>query len=483
VKIPAIILLVLLSFNSYGLYAQDSTSLVNRIINFPDKLFGTLNQKSADYERKLQQKSTHYLQKLAKKEKRLKKKLLRTDSALAAKLFSNSDSLYAAMQQKAEQSAATTSRMNQVYNGHLDSMQTALQFLEQNKLLTAGDKIPGSLQSTLKQYESLQKNLNQTEQLQQLIQQRQQYLKAQLQKVGMVKELKALQKEVYYYQQQVREYKEIFEHPEKLERKLLQLANEFKPFKDFFAKYSLQGQLFGIPANYGTPQAIVGMQTRDQIQNLVRSQMSTSSLTQVDPRQYVQSQMQSAQAQIGQLKNNLNKLGLDGESGDMQMPDFSTNKQRGKTFLRRLEYGFNMQHHQSNAVLPSTSDLGLSVGYKLNDKSLISIGSCYKMGWGNGFKHIKFSNQGLGLRSNVDIKAKGKIWITGGYEYNYMHQFAKLSEISNPDIWQQSALVGISKKYKISKNKQRTIQVLYDFLAKRQSPQAQPLKFRLGYSF
>lgn len=105
------------------------------------------------------------------------------------------------------------------------------------------------------------------------------------------------------------------------------------------------------------------------------------------------------------------------------------------------------------------------------------------MGWGSGFRNLKITNQGVGLRSYIDIKAKGSFWISGGFEYNYMKEFEELTDIANPDIWQKSGLIGISKKYRIAKNKQGIIQLLYDFLAREQTPGGQSLKFRIGYRF
>src|SRR6201991_2267036 len=101
------------------------------------------------------------------------------------------------------------------------------------------------------------------------------------------------------------------------------------------------------------------------------------------------------------------------------MPDFKPNDQRTKTFWRRLEYGTNFQTTRNNYAFPTTSDLGLSVGYKLSEKSTIGIGASYKLGWGNGIQHIVFSSQGAGVRSFVDVRIKGSFSASGGLEYNY----------------------------------------------------------------
>ena len=117
------------------------------------------------------------------------------------------------------------------------------------------------------------------------------------------------------------------------------------------------------------------------------------------------------------------------------------------------------------------------------------------MGWGSGLQHgfkgIHLTNEGIGLRSYLDIKSpiksKGQllngVWISGGLEYNYLSSFRSLQELhSNIDVWQKSALLGISKKYKIGK-KEGNMQLLYDFLHNQQTPPGTALKFRVGWNF
>jgi hypothetical protein len=51
------------------------------------------------------------------------------------------------------------------------------------------------------------------------------------------------------------------------------------------------------------------------------------------------------------------------------------------------------------------------------------------------------------------------------------------------NAWQRSALIGVSKKYKISKKVKGEMKLLYDFLANQHLPVSQPVLFRLGYGF
>jgi hypothetical protein len=106
----------------------------------------------------------------------------------------------------------------------------------------------------------------------------------------------------------------------------------------------------------------------------------------------------------------------------------------------------------------------------------------YKMGLGNGWRNIRISHQGISLRSYADIKLKGSLWISGGYEQNYMSVFTTISQLQNRNAWQQSGLLGLSKKYKMGKKLNGKMQLLWDFLSYQQLPRTQPVIFRFGFS-
>jgi hypothetical protein len=140
--------------------------------------------------------------------------------------------------------------------------------------------------------------------------------------------------------------------------------------------------------------------------------------------------------------------------------------------------------------VPSTSDIAGTIGYRANDNLEAGIGLSYKAGLGT-LQHIQLSSQGMGLRSYMDWKAPfgskvkmlGNLYLTGGYEMNYNSAFKNIEQLKDYNAWQPSALIGVSKKYQVSKKLKGNIQLLYDFLAYRHVPVSQPVIFRLGYNF
>jgi hypothetical protein len=273
----------------------------------------------------------------------------------------------------------------------------------------------------------------------------------------------------------------MLEDPSKLEQKALELIKQLPAFQDFFRNNSALASLFRLPDNYGSTASLAGLQTRSSVQSLIQDRIASAG---PNATAMLQQNVQAAQAQLGKLKDKLNELGGGGGSEE-DLPDFKPNNQKTKSFLQRLEYGTNLQSQRSSNFFPTTTDLGLSVGYKLNDKSVIGVGASYKVGWGQDIRNINVTNQGVGFRSFADYKMKGSFFASGGFEYNYQQPFSSITEVKDLDSWQQSGLVGVSKIISLKSKtfKKTKMQLLWDFLSYQQRPQTQPLKFRVGYNF
>jgi hypothetical protein len=167
----------------------------------------------------------------------------------------------------------------------------------------------------------------------------------------------------------------------------------------------------------------------------------------------------------------------------MEMPDFRPNPQKTRSFLKRIEIGTNLQTTRASYFFPSTTDMGLSIGYRLNSRGTVGIGGSYKLGWGQSINHMKLSSQGASLRSFLDFQLKKSFYLSGGYELNYQQAFTSLSQLSAVSDWTRSGLVGISKIVSLKGRllKKTKVQLLWDFLSYSQLPKTNPFKFRVGY--
>lgn len=456
-------------------HSQDSSSLYNKVYNLPDKFFGAVNSKSDKFKQKLLRSTEKHLKKLSKQELKLQRRLARKDSAAAQQIFGDVNKRYDSLRNVLN---SPSGKMQNMYSGHLDSMQTALKFFNNNKVLGQSPEMQSKMQSVFKDYGNVKGKLNQTNFIQEQLKQRQQMLKQKLQNFGMVKEFKKYQEKVYYYRAQVDEYKNMFETPGKMEAALLKVANKIPAFSKFFNKHSELAGLFRLPGNDDPAmESIDGLQTRAMLTQEMEQRIGSGP----NAQGYMSQSIANAQSGLQETKNKLNQLGSAG--GDMDMPDFKPNTQKSKSFLNRLELGTNVQSSKGTSFLPVSTDFGLSLGYRLNSKSVIGVGSSYKMGWGRDIRHIAFSHEGIGLRTYYEMKLKGSFWITGGGEMNYRSSFNRVEELKDYSAWQQSVLAGVSKKIKINKKIKGNFQLLYDFLYRNKIPISQPIIFRTGYTF
>lgn len=454
------------------LRAQDSISILPSIHSFVKDA----EKKAHSFEERIYKQSEKYLNKLYKEELRLKRKLQRKDSLAAIQIFGDLKDQYHNLQQQLQRKVSGVDRLKE-YMPAVDTLKTALSFLNAESLTGLKDKPElAGVKEAWAAVNGLDARLAQADRLRQFMKERKQILKEQLDRFGMAKELARYNKQVFYYSQQIKEYKTLLKDPQKREQKALELITKIPAFQQFFKEHSEIAQLFPVPDNNGTAMALQGLQTRASVQALLQQQLQGAG---PNAQQIVQQGIQQAQATMNQWKNRVNRMG--GMSSDEEVPDFKPNTQKSKSFWKRVEFGTNLQNTRSNSFLPATTDLGISLGYKLNDRSVIGIGASGKIGWGKDLRHIVITGEGASLRSFIDWKLKGRFFISGGFEQNYRSRFENISLLRTPNQWSQSGLIGISKRYAVGKKWKGEVKLYYDFLYKAHSPNTQPVLFRVGY--
>jgi hypothetical protein len=494
---PAFCLAALLCLAVTASFAQ-SDSVVNKVTSFPMRLFGHIQSKTASLNQQLSQQTQKYLQKLQQQEQQLQKRLYSIDSNEAKKLFSNSNQQYASLLQKLQADTGSNhQKVTGTYQPHMDSLQTALGFLQKNQsALNTSNLSPetqAKLQASISQLQALQAKMQDAAQIRGYMTQRKQQIgqyitqHASLQNV-LGKPYAQMQQNMYYYSAQVRQYQAMANSPDQLEQKALAMLSRLPAFQGYMKTNSQLSSLFSLPGSSSGPQILAGLQTRNQISESAKSQLTAaasgttnnnSSASAVAP-----SGLESAQSQLVGYKAKLSQFGGGGGS-EIDAPNFRPNEQKTKTFFSRLMYGIDFQTTQSTYYFPTMTSLGLSLGYKLGKGNDVGIGAAMKIGWGTGFNHIAVTGQGVGLRSFVDIALKGSFSATGGFEYNYTAPFTEYQQLRQIQYWTKSGLIGISKTVSTKSRllKQTKLSLLWDFLSYQQVPQTEPLVFRVGYSF
>lgn len=493
---------------------QAVDSLAGKTFGFPSRLLSRIGKKASNLNARLTSQTESYLSKMARREERMRQKLERVDSAGAASLFGNSAQRYAALEQRIRTDTGSKGKLySGTYPAYLDSLQGSVSFLKQNPALvggsgagaTDGTRAMTQLQGANSELQTLQARMGDADAAKAFLQQRKQQIGAYIaQHAGMSgllgREYAGMNQGVYYYSQQLREYEEQWTSPEALEQKTLAALNRVPAFQTFMKENSMLGGLFHVPAGYGSPQGLSGLQTRDQVAALVQGQAGGMAAAGAGGSGGIgaggatdaaggggmaalQSKLQNAQSQLDNYKSKLGALGAG--NGNMDMPDFKPNDQKTKTFWKRLEYGADFQTTHNNYYFPLVTDLGLSLGYKLGHNNVIGVGASYKLGWGSGIQHIAFSSQGVGLRSFLQIRIKGSFSATGGFEYNYTTPFTEFQQLKQLQYWTTVGLIGVSKTVSLKNRvfKKTSVSLLWDFLSYQSVPKTQPILFRIGYTF
>ena len=167
-----------------------SQSPVDSIFNKPDpqKFVASIKSKAGKMEEKLVQKSMKVLGKVQSQEEKIYHKLLSTKDSLQAKVaLTDIKNKYKTLQGKLKNPAL--SGASGPYIPHLDSLTTALKFLDQNGKM-------GNIKDALSKTKSLQNKFQQAEEIKKIIKERREQLKHQLEKLGMVRQLKQINKQV-----------------------------------------------------------------------------------------------------------------------------------------------------------------------------------------------------------------------------------------------------------------------------------------------
>jgi len=493
-KIPALCAAAFLCLALCKADAQTVDSIAAKTINFPSRLLNRIRQKTADLNSSLTSQTESYLSNMARREERMRQKLAKADSAGAASLFGNSAKRYAELEQRMRTDTGGVGRSySGIYPAYLDSLQGSIGFLKQHPGMVGssggaagiGTGAMSQLQGTGAELQTLQAKMGDADEVKSFLLQRKQQIAAYMAQhpgaAGLLsKEFAGMNQGVYYYSQQLRQYQEQWTNPDALEQKALGLLNKLPAFQTFMKNNSMLGNLFNVPGGYGSSSALNGLQTRSQVAQIIQSQVAAAG---PGGASALQSNLATAESSLDGYKSKLGSLGAG--NGDVDMPDFKPNDQKTKSFLKRLQYGVDFQTTHTDYYFPTVTDLGASLGYKLGHNNLIGVGASYKLGWGNGIRHIAFSSQGVGLRSFLQIKIKGSFSATGGFEYNYTTPFTSYQQLKQIQYWSRSGLIGVMKtvsmKNRVFKN--TTVSLLWDFLSYQQTPQTQPFLFRIGYNF
>jgi outer membrane murein-binding lipoprotein Lpp len=496
--------------------AQEVQDNIDNASTYLDRRYEAL-QKSTDITAKLQQK---LLKRLQKKEDKMLRKLAKQDSTLYKQYVAQHltyDSIAAMSKDSTRQIKMLGS------NKTIDSLKGVQRYIQSQagKLSAAtgslnqlGISTPGGSDLA-----SLQQQMNMQVSTDQLIQQHTNDLK-QLAGSANISGLQSIQKDVFYTKAKIKSYKDMADDPDKAEENALEYLQGTEGFNQYLNSGS--GTSMGGLGNNATDAQLqaAGIQTKSQVNGLLQQKLG-GSLGSVQDQMGQQIQqftgklnelkkdIDAAKSDVSQAKQAVSEAKSDAKNSlqSIEKPDFKVNKEKGKPFWKRFEkqINFNTSRASVDGLRPAMMILGGSLGYKQNEHLSFGIGAGLNTGLGQNWQHLRISYEGVSLRAYADW-----LWIYGfsfqaGYERSFIpaNRAYLTNTIDNPVTpstpatnttssnplstafggQQQTAYIGVMKRYKISTKWNGTLLVGYNFLWQTgQGESRSPWMIRFGWS-
>lgn len=471
------LLLLWLSLTVFATAGAQVDSSVEQLRQIPLKYISAIDRKVGQYGHRVKSTTVSSLEKLSRWENKIRIRLEKMSPAVAAQLFGSGQQTFSMVLQRVQEGKRAMEDQVVMYDAYRDKLSTGLNYLS-DQTAHLDEKLVKPLVVTSGKLDALSDQLDDTEALKVFIKERRmQLVNSCLQILGKHKYLTKISKESWYYAERIANYKTMFNEADKVEESVKRILHRIPAFREFIQQNSMLSSIFGGGANSGGVPSLAGLQTNAGMQQLIRERLVTGGPNAMG---IVQQNIQQAQAELSRLTGKL--LNTFPESSKGELPDFKPNMERSRTFRQRLEYGMNVQFGKSTALMPPTSIIAMSIGYRINARSIVGAGISYKLGLGK-ISHIRFSNEGMGLRTFIDWKIKREIFITGGYEINSNMGLKNMGIAADGNTWKVAALIGLTKKVNLKTKwfKGSNLQILYDFLNRQHWPESNPWILRMGY--
>jgi len=308
-----------------------------------------------------------------------------------------------------------------------------------------------------------QHQLNATQRSKSELLQRKEYWKAQVkQHPEYGKWLSKMEKERYYYHVQISEYRKTLRDPSTLDDKMLNILRRDPRWREFAAT---------LPAK---PQNADRMQPRQLVQKMMQSQAAALD---PEPAKLLSEAKKKGSDLLGGLSNQAVSFGnMDNAA---QMPKFTPNPYKTKSFWKRIDVGFNLQFDGRTNILPTTGIAGVQASFNFDPKLSTGLLANYRFGMGE-ITNIRFSHAGAGYGAFANYKVWKMLGVQAGYERN-RRAAMETGEFRYPASWTSSVLAGLTWEYGVGRKAKGTVGVFYDFLYQQHTPQTNAVLWRMGW--
>lgn len=444
------------------------------------KKYLDLNIRSLDkYNKRVSRQQKKLLNKLKRKEKVYAEKLKRKDSASYVRYQQQSLSFDSIS--RINRTSANISRIRGGSN--VDSLVAIQKFLDEKTPFstelnsnTYTDKL-GTLKSD-QQYNSY---------IGDLINQRFNNLKNIKVNAKNIGGFKAIDKQVFYAKEKIKVFRQINDEPSKVEEQALEILQGQQGFDKWMEQAS--GRKMPSGSLGASDLEKMGYQTKRQVTEQLQQKFGNN-LGGV--QQNMGKQINDYQSKIKEFKIAANTAKQTKESvsqlKNLNKPSFKINPMRGLPFSKRIEKQFSWQTNRATIGKPAILQMAAMAGYKHTPHLIYGVGIATAIGLGQNWYNIKFSFEGLGVRSFAEWQWQYGIGAYSGYERMFKQAaFINKGEMisqqkenkHSASSYNESVLIGLVKRYRVSEKMNGSIQLLYDIWYKEKGLRT-PIQLRLA---
>lgn len=433
------------------------------------------------YNKRVQKQQERLLQKLSRKEKTYAARLKRKDSAGYARYQQQQVSFDSIGKLNKNKGIVHSTKVKG--STAIDSLTAIQQFLQTKTNTSNSDE----LAQCTGQLSKLKGDQQHSNQISELINQRFNTLKVINASAKDIKGFKGIDKQVFYAKEKIKVFKQINDEPSRLEEEALEVLQGQQGFDQIMDKAGGKA----MPNSNMTASDLekMGYQTKRQMQeqlqqkfggNLAGIQQSMGK--QISDYQDKLKEVKAATGTLKQSKQSLRRLKT------INKPSFRVNPMRGLPFSKRIEKQWNFQTNRATVDgTPAMLQLSAMTGFKHTPNLTYGAGIATCIGLGRNWNNIKFSFEGLGLRTFAEWQWQCGIGAYAGYELMFKQaSFIKNSEavpalkenIHNTNTYNESILIGLTKRYRINDKMNGSIQLLYDIWYKEKGLRT-PIQLRI----
>ncbi len=448
-------------------YAQEENAS-----SYQGRKYLDLNIRSLEkYNQRVKKQQDRLLNKLKHKEERYAFRLKRKDSAAYVR-YQQQPLTYDSISKLSRSDNSFNPKRSIRRDASLDSLKRIQGYLQKIPLTEGGEN--NAITGYSDKLNRLGSKSNQNSYINDLIDQRTNGLKnIQSGAKGKVGGFIGIEKQVFYAKSKLGIYKQISEDPSIAEEKALEYLQGLEGFDKSLQQNDPLSQFAGKNPSSSDLEKM-GIQTKQQVTANLQKKFG-GDLTGL--QQNMGGQVKQFQNKLQDIKSAKNSLKQTKQSANqlrnLNRQSFKVNPMRGLPFWQRVEKQYNWQ--TSRATIdgkPAMLQLSAMAGFQHTPKLTYGAGIATSIGLGQNWNNIKFSLQGIGIRTFASWQWQYGIGAYAGYERMF-RQAAFISNAKetipalelnthNTKNYTEAALIGLTKSYRINDKWNGSLQLLYD---------------------